>query len=99
MTMRRTGLFLVLVLAFSTPGFAGKILGGITEGGKPIAKGIKIDVACGANKYAAETDGYGAFSLFAPDKGKCTLKVNYQGQVPSFDINSYDGTVQYDFIL
>jgi hypothetical protein len=27
------------------------------------------------------------------------LKVNYQGQAPTFEINSYEGSVQYDLIL
>ena len=33
------------------------------------------------------------------DKGKCILKVFYQGQMPSMEVNSYDGSVQYDLIL
>jgi hypothetical protein len=36
--------------------------------------------------------------VVAPE-GKCTLKVNYQGQTPSFEVTSYEGTVQYDLIL
>ena len=97
--MRRTALLLMLTLGVATFSFAGKIYGGITEGGKPIDKGVKVDVTCGSNTYSAQTDGYGAFNLFAPDQGKCTLKVTYQGQTPSFDVNSYDGSVQYDLIL
>jgi hypothetical protein len=33
------------------------------------------------------------------DKGKCALKVYYQGQTPSFEVNSYDNAVQYDLVL
>ena len=96
--MRRSSLLLLLILGFATWSFAGKISGGITEGGKPIAKGVKVDVTCGTTARSAETDAYGAFSVVAPE-GKCTLKVNYQGQAPTFEINSYEGTVQYDLIL
>ena len=96
--MKRTSMILLLILGFATWSFAGKITGGITEAGKPIAKGVKVDLTCGSTERSAETDAYGAFSLVAPE-GKCTLKVNYQGQTPSFEVTSYEGTVQYDLIL
>ena len=97
--MKRTSLLLILILGFATFSFAGKISGGITEAGKPVAKGVKVDVVCGTATHSAETDAYGAFSVFAPEQGKCTLKVNYQGQAPTFEVNSYEGSVQYDLIL
>jgi hypothetical protein len=90
---------LVLVLGLAAQAFAGKIYGTITEGGKPVAQGVKVDVTCGTNNYSAQTDSGGAFNLFSPDKGKCGLKVTYQGQTPSLEINSFDGAVQYDLIL
>jgi hypothetical protein len=97
--MKRNCIFLLLVLGLAAPALAGKIYGSITEGGKPIAQGVKVQVTCGTDNYDAQTDAYGAFNLFAMDKGKCVLKVLYQGQMPSIEINSYDGSVQYDLIL
>ena len=97
--MRYAYLLFVLVLAFAAEAFAGKIYGSIAEGGKAVGKGIKVEVACGTSNYAAETDAYGAFSVFATAQGKCMLKVAYQGQMPSIEINSYEGAVQYDLIL
>src|SRR5215204_1845639 len=97
--MKRTGLTLLLILGVATWSFAGKITGGITEAGKPLAKGVKIDLTCGTNTRSAETDAYGAFSLVVPETGKCTMKVSYQGQTPTFDVTSYEGTVQYDLIM
>src|SRR5262245_14742181 len=97
--MKVQSIFLILVLGFTAPAFAGKIYGSITEGGKPVAQGVKVQVSCGSNNYEAQTDAYGAINLFAMDKGKCVLKVIYQGQMPSIEINSYDGSVQYDLIL
>jgi len=97
--MQRAYLIGLLILGFVVPSFAGKIYGSITEGGKAVAQGVKVQVACGTNNYEAATDAYGAFNLFANDKGKCMLKVLYQGQMPSMEINSYDGSVQYDLIL
>ena len=97
--MKRACLVLLLALGVPVASFAGRVYGGITEGGKPIAKGIKVDVTCGANTRSGETDAYGAFTIMVPEQGKCTLKVSYQGQTPSFDINSYEDSVQYDLIL
>jgi hypothetical protein len=97
--MKRECIVTLLFLAFAAPAFAGKIYGSITEAGKPVAQGVKVEVTCGTNKYDAQTDAYGAFNLFATDKGKCVLKVLYQGQMPSIEISSYDGSVQYDLIL
>lgn len=97
--MKRTSMLLLIILTIAPLAYAGKIYGSVSEGGKPLAQGVKIEVACGTNNYAAQTDAYGSFKLFVPDKGKCTLKVNYQGQAPSFEINSYEGSVQYDLIL
>jgi hypothetical protein len=97
--MKHASMLLFVVLTFSSLAVAGKIYGSVSEGGKPVAQGVKVEVTCGANNYAAQTDAYGSFKLFVPDKGKCALKVNYQGQTPSFEINSYEGSVQYDLIL
>src|SRR5262245_2219387 len=97
--MKHPFILLLFVLGFTAQAFAGKIYGSITEGGKPVAQGVKVQVSCGSNNYEAQTDAYGAFNLFAMDKGKCVLKVIYQGQMPSIEINSYDSSVQYDLIL
>lgn len=97
--MRRACILSLVVLGFTTQAFAGKIFGSITEGGKPIAQGVKIEVSCGPSNYAAQTDGYGAFTLFATESGKCSLKISYQGQMPVLEINSFENSVQYDLIL
>jgi hypothetical protein len=97
--MRRQCIFLVLILGLAIQAFAGKFYGSITEAGKPVAAGVKVQVTCGTNNYDGQTDAQGAFSVFVPDKGKCMLRVTYQGQTPSMEINSYEGSVQYDLIL
>jgi hypothetical protein len=97
--MKRACVLLLLILGITGAAYAGKIYGSVSEGGKPVEQGVKVEVTCGANNYAAQTDAYGAFKLFVPDKGKCALKVYYQGQTPSFEINSYEGSVQFDLIL
>jgi hypothetical protein len=97
--MKPAFMLVLLLLGLSSSALAGKIYGSVSEGGKPVAQGVKLEVTCGANTYAAQTDAYGSFKLFVPDKGKCALKVHYQGQTPAFEINSYEGSVQYDLIL
>lgn len=97
--MKSTSMLLLIILTFTPLAYAGKIYGSISEAGKPVGQNVKVEVACGTNNYAAQTDAYGAFKLFVPGKGKCTLKVIYQGQAPSFEINSYEGSVQYDLVL
>jgi hypothetical protein len=79
--------------------FAGNVSGTITEGGKPIAKGVKLDITCGAKNYPAETDANGAFKVFVAENGKCELKLNYQGQTPTFEITSYENSQTYDLAL
>ena len=97
--MRNACIVSLLAVSFAAPAFAGKIYGSISEAGKPVAQGVKIEVVCGSNNYGAQTDAYGAFNLFATEQGKCVLKVHYQNQTPAIDINSYEGSVQYDLIL
>ena len=97
--MKRLSLMMMLILGFATWSFAGRIYGGISEGGKPIAKGAKVEVTCAGMTHSAETDANGAFSVMVPEQGKCTLKVTYQGQTPAFDVTSYEGSTQYDLIL
>jgi hypothetical protein len=97
--MKRLSLMMLLILGFATWSFAGRIYGSISEGGKPIAKGAKVEVTCAGMTHAAETDANGAYSVMVPEQGKCTFKVTYQGQTPAFDVTSYEGSTQYDLIL
>src|SRR5262245_33415810 len=95
----RRAFTLLIIFGLAVPCFAGNIIGTITDSGKPVAQGVKVDIACGDKAFAAQTDANGSFKVFVPEKGKCTLKVSYQGQTPSMEINSYDGSVQYDLLL
>ena len=76
--MKLVPLVLIAIFWFASIAVAGNIYGSVTEGGKPVAQGTKLEVTCGSNKYGAETDANGAFKLFAKDTGKCTLKVSYR---------------------
>jgi len=89
----------ILILAFTALAVAGNVYGTVTENGKPVAQGVKLEVTCGGNKYNADTDANGGFKMFVKDQGKCSLVVAYQGQSPAMDINSFEGSVQIDLVL
>jgi hypothetical protein len=97
--MKRMCLILLVVCGFALPGFAGKIHGSISEAGKAVPKDVKVEVTCGANNVTATTDAAGNYSIFVADKGKCSLKVHYQNQMPSLEITSFETSVQYDLTL
>ena len=97
--MKIAMMVLVIVFALSAVALAGNVYGTITESGKGIAPGSKIEVTCGADKFNGETDANGAFKVFVKDQGKCELKLAYQGQSPTIEVNSFEGSVQYDLIL
>jgi hypothetical protein len=97
--MKRALLILLLGCSFAVPGFAGKIYGSISDGGKTVPKDVKVEVTCGATNFTAATDAAGSYSVFVADKGKCSLKVYYQNQMPSLEITSFESSVQYDLTL
>jgi hypothetical protein len=81
------------------PLFAGELRGTVTEGGKSVGQGVSVEVRCGDKTYQATTDKYGSYRLFVPEKGKCTLTVDFQGQHPSREVISFNESTRYDFVL
>ena len=92
-------LFLILLLIFTSITFAGEVFGTLREDGKAVTKGIKVEVVTPKKTYTAVTDTYGSYRLYVLEKGKCTLKVYYKNQTPSFDLYSYDKSTRYDMSL
>jgi len=89
---------LVLVLC-SSPLLAGELFGTITDGKKPVAAGVKVELAAPGKTYTAETDKFGSYRIVVKEKGKCTLTVHLRDQSPSVDLFSYDRSTRYDWIL
>ena len=79
-------------------GFAAQLYGTLRESDRPVGDSL-IEVVCGAGHYAATTDKYGSYKLYARETGKCTLTVNYRGQRPQTIIDSYNDPAHYDFDL
>ncbi len=77
----------------------GEIYGTISDAGKPVSAGVKVEVAAGENTYTGETDKNGTYHVFAKDKGKCTLTIYYKGQKPAAAIFSYDKATRYDWAV
>lgn len=92
-------LFLTLFLFCSSISLAGELFGTFREGGKAVAKGIKVEIVTPKKTYTGVTDAYGSYRVFVVEKGKCTLKVYYHTQTPSFELYSYDKSTRYDMSL
>jgi hypothetical protein len=77
---------------------AGEIWGTITDSGKPVPAGVKVEVAAGGNQYSGETDKSGTYHIFVNEKGKVALTVNYKDQKPAADgVFSFDKATRYDW--
>jgi hypothetical protein len=77
---------------------AGQIYGSLREGGRSVPAKVRFETICKDQTYAGETDGYGGYRANV-GRGKCTFKVYYKGQTPTFDLYSYDNPVRYNFDL
>jgi hypothetical protein len=93
-------LFLLLFVSLATYcAMAGEIYGTITDAGKPVPAGIKVEVSVAGNNYAGETDKFGTYHVFATEKGKGSLTVQYKNQKPAADIFSYEKATRYDWTV
>ncbi len=97
--MRRFLLCTCVLILFPAIILAGEIYGTLREGAKTVAKGTKVEVVTPKKTYTTETDAYGSYRLYIVEKGKCTMKVYFNKQTPSFDIYSYDKSTRYDMSL
>ena len=79
--------------------FTGEIFGTIKDQGKTVGEGIKVEVACGEKTYAAETNKFGGYRLFAQEQGKCTLTVKVGEEKPSISIHSFEDSARYNLVL
>src|SRR5207244_10121745 len=97
--MKTIATLLLLTLLAPASVSAGELYGTITDGDKSVGSGVKIEIKSAGNSYRTETDKYGAYRVLVREKGKCSIKVNYQSQSPSIDVFSYDKSVRYNLGL
>lgn len=97
--MKSTILVLLTLLLSASTVLAGEVFGTITDGKKPIAAGVKVEISVSGKSYAAETDKFGSYRIVVKEKGKCTLTVHVREQALSVELFSYDRSTRYDWIL
>jgi hypothetical protein len=97
--MKPTVTMLLALLLSASPVFAGEVFGTIIDGSKPVAAGVKVEIAVSGKTYTAETDRFGSYRIVVKEKGKCVLTVRIREQLPSVELFSYDRSTRYDWIL
>lgn len=97
--MKHLSVLAIFLILSVSPALAGEMSGTISEGDKPVAAGVKVEVTAGDKTYSTETDKFGAYRLFVKEKGKCRLKVYYKDQTPTFSVASFDKSTRYDLSL
>jgi hypothetical protein len=90
---------LTISLLMVSSALAGEIYGTISEAGKPVPAGVKVEVTAGERTSTGETDKFGTYHVFAQDKGKCSLTVHYKNQKLTASIFSYDRATRYDWTV
>ena len=97
--MKSTKIALLALLLSASPLLAGEVFGTITDGKKPVAAGVKVELAVSGKTYSAETDKFVSYRIVVKEKGKCVLTVRLGEQSPSVELFSYDKSTRYDWIL
>src|SRR5258708_35327636 len=97
--MKRSVVLLLPADVFDSQALAGEIYGTIKAEAKGVSKGTKLEIVSSKKTYTAETDTYGSYRVYVPEKGKCTFKVHYNKQVPVLEIFSYDKSTRYDLSI
>ena len=87
----------MLVFLTTSAAIAGELYGTITEAGKPVPAGVKIEIVVAGKGVAGETDKLGTYHIFAAEKGKGTLTAIYKDQKLAADIFSYERATRYDW--
>ncbi len=97
--MKLSGIVFLALLLIAARASAGEVYGTISEGGKPVPAGVKLDIIVSGKTYPAETDKFGSYRVVVKEKGKCTLTVHLREQSPSVALFSYDRSTRYDWNL
>ena len=97
-TMRASFIIFVLILVAPHLADAGHVYGTLRANNQPVAH-VSGQINCGSMSYGVRTDQHGSYSIYIPQKGRCTLCIPYGGQVATHDLYSYDNPVRYDFDL
>ena len=90
---------LVFVAAGASVAAAAEIHGTVSDGGKPVPKGVGLKLDCGGTSAQASTDEFGSYSLKVSSTGECRLTVDYQGASGTLTVSVYDRPSRYDLAV
>src|SRR5262245_18294823 len=99
--MKVTRICFLLAIGLPTVMSAAQVYGSLKKGDRAVRQGVQIEVTCGNHAHhAGQTDVYGSYSINVRETGSCTLKVFYSDRcMPTFQIDSENEPVRYDFLL
>jgi hypothetical protein len=89
----------VFMILLSSMALAGELFGTITEAGKPVPEGTRIEITIAGKSFTGATDKLGTYHVQAAEKGKGTLTAYYKNQKPTFDVFSFEKATRYDFTV
>lgn len=93
----------LLVFLFCAPGLAvaAQIFGNLKQDNRSVGQGVEISINCGGRAQQAFTDAYGAYSVYVPNSGRCSLTVNdgKAGRSHPYTVLSSEEPTRYDFDL
>jgi hypothetical protein len=107
----RSRILITLLLSICLPSaaLAGRVMGDIKLGGKPVPAGtvVMIALVSAGDAKASEapaavttkTDEFGAYKLMMKETGKCVLSVVYEKQTASLEVFSNKEATRYDLVL
>lgn len=94
--MKRLAAIAALGFALAAAASAAEIHGTISEGGKPLPKGVALKLDCGGTTASASTDEFGGYSLKVAAGGQCKLSVDYKGGSASLAVAVFEKPSRYD---
>ena len=97
--MRSMNMMLLALILVVSGAIAGEVYGTISQGGKPLPAGLKVEITTSGKAYNAETDKFGSYRIVVKEKGKSTLTVHLKEGTPSVELFSYDRSTRYDWVL
>jgi len=89
----------VFVMTMIPMALAGEIFGTITDAGKPVPEGTKIEVTIAGKTFSGTTDKLGTYHVQSSERGKGTLTAYYKDQKPTAEIFSFERATRYDYTV
>ena len=98
--MRKFIGLMVVVFCAAELAAAAQIYGSLKQDNRSVGQGVEISINCGGRPQQAFTDAYGAYKVYVPQPGKCTLTVsNGKARSEPYPVYSSDEPTRYDFDL